>query len=210
MRQPAPANRNHGPHAFIVDDDDALREALTFLLQSRGVNVAPFASAEAFLAQFNHTQRGCILTDVRMDGMSGIEMIEKLMAMKCSLPMLVLTGHGDVAMAVDAIKSGVRDFVEKPFNTNVLADKIIAAIADDAAAAKKQSEQKLHEQQMAKLSERERKVMNLILAGKLNKVIANELNISTRTVEVHRSRIFVHMEVHNVVELANLLSRMRS
>ena len=195
------------PHAYIIDDDDALREALTFLLQSRGVAVACFASAEGFLAHFDHAMRGCILTDVRMGGMSGIVLIDRLAALACRLPLIVLTGHGDVAMAVDALKSGVRDFVEKPFNTNSLADKIIDAIADDATAASKQREREAINQRIATLSEREREVMHLLVAGRLNKVIADELNIAMRTVEVHRSRVFVRMGVRNAVELANVLSR---
>jgi two-component system, LuxR family, response regulator DctR len=195
------------PHAHIIDDDDALRDALSFLLQSRGVAVAPFGSAEAFLAHFDTRMRGCILTDVRMAGISGIELVDRLAALNCRLPVIVLTGHGNVAMAVHAFKNGVRDFIEKPFNTNALADKVIAAMADDRIAAEKQRERDEFEQKLAALSGREREVMCLLLAGKLNKVIADELDIAMRTVEVHRSRIFARLGVRSAVELANKFGR---
>jgi two-component system response regulator DctR len=200
----------HAPYAYVIDDDDALRDALSFLLQSRGVAVATFASAEAFLAHFHRGLRGCILADIRMASMSGIELVDRLAVLKCRLPVIILSGHGNVAMAVHAFKNGVRDFVEKPFNTNSLADKIIAAIEDDTVAAEKQRVCDDFAQRLAALSDREREVMRLLLAGKLNKVIADELNIAIRTVEVHRSRIFDRMGVRSAVELANVLSRMKS
>jgi len=210
MTPKAQAKPANGPRAFIIDDDGEVREAMAFLLRSRGVAVALFESAEAFLEQFDLTLRGCILTDVRMGGMSGLELTGKLAALSSRLPVIVLTGHGDVAMAVETIKSGVRDFVEKPFNTNSLADKIIAAIADDEMAANTQLWRNDYDRRLAMLSERECEIMGLLVAGKLNKVIADELNIAMRTVEVHRSRIFARMGVRNAVELANLVSQRRS
>lgn len=206
-----PASAEHAqslPRAHVVDDDDALRDALGFLLHSRGVEVTPYVSAEAFLAAFHQNMRGCILTDIRMGGMSGLDMFDRLEARQCHLPLIVLTGHGNVAMAVGALKKGVRDFVEKPFNTNSLADKVIAAIADDALAATRRDEKSAFAAKLAALSEREREVMDLLLAGKMNKVIADQLDIAMRTVEVHRSRIFARMGVRSAVELANLMSRM--
>lgn len=194
--------------AYLVDDDGALREALSFLLRSRGVAVSNYGSAEAFLESFNHAMRGCIVTDVRMQGLSGLEMFDRLEALHCRLPAIVLTGHGNVAMAVNSLQKGVRDFVEKPFNTNNLVDKIIAAIADDEKAAALESERDVFLAALASLSGREREVMALLLAGKLNKIIADELDISMRTVEVHRARIFSRMGVRSAVELANLNSRM--
>lgn len=144
------------PRAYIIDDDDALRDALAFLLHSRGVVVTAYASADAFLAAFHHNMRGCILTDIRMGGMSGLDMFDQLEARQCTLPLIVLTGHGNVAMAVGALKKGVRDFVEKPFNTNTLADKVIAAIANDAIATARRDEKSDFATRLAALSERER------------------------------------------------------
>ena len=193
--------------AFVIDDDDDLRHALAFLLGSRGVRVIQFASAEAFLERFEPTLRGCILTDVRMAGLSGIELVDRLTALRCHLPVIVLTGHGDVGMAVHAFRNGVRDFVEKPFNANDLADRVIGAIEDDRCAALKRRERDAFACKLADLSARERAVMRLLLAGKLNKVIADDLGIAMRTVEVHRSRIFARLSVRSAVELANLVSR---
>lgn len=197
------------PQTHIVDDDDALRDALSYLLRSRGVSVATYASAEDFLARFNLNMRGCILTDVRMGGMSGLEMFDHLETMQCRLPAIVLTGHGNVAMAVNALKSGMRDFIEKPFNTNNLVDKIVAAMTEDSRADDQRQQRSAFITALATLSPRERDVMDLLLAGKMNKVIADQLDISMRTVEVHRSRIFNRMGVRSAVELANLFSRMK-
>ena len=207
MSEPAPFAAAGGARAFVIDDDDALRDALTFLLRSRGVAVAPFGSAEAFLDRFEPASRGCILTDVRMPGLSGIELVDRLSSINCRLPVIVLTGHGDVTMAVHAFKNGVRDFVEKPFSANELVDKVIAAIEDDRAAALKRGERDDFDQKLATLSAREKDVMRLLLAGKLNKVIADDLTIAMRTVEVHRSRIFARLNVRSADELANLVSR---
>jgi two-component system, LuxR family, response regulator DctR len=184
-----------------------LRDALSFLLQSRGVAVAPFISAEAFLAHFDPDLRGCILTDVRMPGLSGIELVDRLAARKSRLPVIVITGHGDVSMAVHAFRNGVHDFIEKPFDANVLADKVIAAIETDRAAAARKGERDEFGRRLATLSDREREVMRLMLAGKLNKVIADDLQIAMRTVEVHRSKIFARLGVRSAVELANLFAR---
>ncbi len=189
--------------AFVVDDDQDLRDSLGFLLRSRGIAVDAFDSAEAFLAALDPAMRGCILTDVRMPGLSGIELVDRLAALGCPLPVIVLTGHGDVGMAVHAFKTGVADFVEKPYRANELADKVIAAIEADRLGALKRSERAAFEAALGALSAREREVMRLLLAGKMNKVIADDLAIAMRTVEVHRARIFARFNVRSAVELAN-------
>jgi two-component system response regulator DctR len=195
-----------GSVVFIVDDDEAIRDALSWLFQSRGVAAETFASAEAFLAHWHPGLYGCVVLDIRMDGMTGIELFDRLRETGAGMPVIFLTGHGDVPMAVAAVKKGARDFVEKPFNDNDLVDRVIEALewADqqrevDAAGACLAA-------RLDTLTLRERQVMERVLAGKLNKVIADELGITMRTVEVHRARLFEKMGVKTAVELAQTLA----
>ena len=196
------------PRVYVVDDDAALRQALTFLLSSRNVSTSTFPSGEAFLEVFTPDLRGCVLTDIRMDGISGLELFSRLSEAGSRLPCIVLTGHGDVPMAVEALKKGVRDFIEKPFDANVLVDKLIVAMADDLAGAEQDASRRTYAERMVTLSDREREVMRLLVGGKLNKVIAEELAIAVRTVEVHRARIFEKMGVRSAVELVKLIASM--
>lgn len=196
----------HDQQVHVVDDDAELRKALAFLLASRGLPSTLYDSGEAFLAAWTPDLRGCVLTDVRMGGISGLELFDRLTALGSRLPCIVLTGHGDVPMAVEALKKGVRDFVEKPFDGNALVDKLMAAIAADAEAAAAFATRQSIAGRLATLSEREQGVMRLLLAGKLNKVIADELGIAMRTVEVHRARIFEKMGVKSAVELSILVA----
>jgi two-component system response regulator DctR len=196
------------PRAYVVDDDAALRHALTFLLSSRNVSTSTFPSGEAFLEIFTPDLRGCVLTDIRMDGISGLELFSRLREAGSRLPCIVLTGHGDVPMAVEALKKGVRDFIEKPFDANDLVDKVVVAMADDLARAEQHAARRTYMERMVTLSEREQEVMQLLVSGKLNKVIAEELAIAVRTVEVHRARIFEKMGVRSAVELVKLLASM--
>ena len=191
---------------YVVDDDAALRDALSFLLRSRGVEAVGFASAEAFLDAYHPELRGCVLTDVRMGAISGLELFARLSEAGSALPCIILTGHGDVPMAVEALKKGARDFVEKPFDGNLLVDKLIAAMLDDAKAAESGRSRQTLAERIGTLSVREQEVMGLIQAGKLNKVIADDLGIALRTVEAHRAKIFEKMGVRSAVELANLLA----
>ena len=191
---------------YVIDDDAALRDALSFLLRSRGVGAVGFSSAEAFLEAYHPNLRGCVLTDVRMGAISGLELFSRLAEAGSQLPCIVLTGHGDVPMAVEALKKGARDFIEKPFDGNLLVDKLIAAMLDDAKAAETGRSRQTLSEKIATLSGREQEVMHLIQAGKLNKVIADELGIALRTVEAHRAKIFEKMGVRSAVELANLLA----
>lgn len=191
----------------VVDDDDAIRDALAWLLRSRGVPARAWPSAEAFLADWSEEMRGCIVLDVRMEGMSGVELFDHLLGQGSRLPVLFLTGHGDVPLAVAALKKGAFDFVEKPFNDNDLVDRIVAAVRHDESLRQKAESEASVAARLAGLTARERQVMERVLAGDYNKTIADALGIAVRTVEVHRARIFEKMGVRSAVELAQLLAR---
>lgn len=191
---------------FLVDDDAAIRDALPWLLRSRGIDSRCWSSAEAFLADYSATMSGCLILDIRMVGMTGLELYEQLLARGCSMPTIFLTGHGDVPLAVKALKHGAFDFIEKPFNDNDLVDRVLEALQHAKSRRWRDADRALLTERLATLTEREREVMNCILGGKLNKVIADELQIAMRTVEVHRARIFEKMGVRSAVELAQLLS----
>jgi len=192
--------------AYLVDDDEAIRDAIAWLLRSRGVQSRTWSSAEAFLADYSSDMRGCLVLDVRMQAMTGLELFDRLQDRGCRLPTIFLTGHGDVPQAVSALKKGAFDFIEKPFNDNDLADRVIAALDLDRERDHRAASEASLETRLERLTGREREVMDKILAGKYNKIIAAELNIAMRTVEVHRARIFEKMEVRSAVELARLLA----
>jgi len=195
----------NGATTHIVDDDPAVRDALQWLLRSRKVPSQTWGSADEFLAFASRGLCGCLLLDVRMPGMSGIELFDRLRILQCGLPVIFLTGHGDVPMAVQALKDGAFDFIEKPYDDNALVDKVLAAIEHDARRCARNGAILALRQKLALLTEREQEVMQRILAGKMNKVIADELNIAMRTVEVHRSHIFEKMQVRSAVELSQAL-----
>ena len=195
--------------AHIVDDDEAIRDALTWLFRTRQVACRAWESAEAFLEAWQPDWRGCIVLDIRMREMSGLECFDALRERGNTLPVIFLTGHGDVPMAVGALKKGAFDFLEKPVDDNALVDRVIRALAADARRQASEASQATVATRIAQLTPREHEVMRLVLAGKFNKVIADELNISMRTVEVHRSRVFEKMGVRSAVELAQLLAHPR-
>ncbi len=192
--------------AFIIDDDEAIRDALTWLFKSRQVACRAWPSAEAFLADWQENMRGCLVLDVRMDNMSGPELFGLLTERGSQLPVIFLSGHGDIPLAVAAVKKGAFDFVEKPFNDNEMVDRVIQALAYDASLHERHKGQATLASRLAQITPRELEVMERILEGKYNKVIADELEIAMRTVEVHRARIFEKMGVKSAVELAQLLS----
>ena len=192
----------------IVDDEEIIRDVLIWLAQSRAIATTAYASGAALLAALTRSQvfdvqGDCILLDVRMPDMSGVALFEQLKqsGMNRQRPVIFLTGHGDVPMAVDMLKNGAFDFFEKPFNDNQLMDRVLEALQVSCATAT----QAAWQGRLAALSGREREVLELILAGKMNKVIADQLGISMRTVEVHRAHIFDKMQVKTAVELARLL-----
>jgi two-component system response regulator DctR len=191
---------------YLVDDDAAIRDALAWLLRSRGIESRIWNSAEAFLADYHDNMSGCLILDIRMVGMTGVELFEHLLARGCSMPTLFLTGHGDVPLAVKTLKRGAFDFIEKPFNDNELVDRVLEALQFEKSRRWRDADRALLSERLASLTDREREVMACILAGKLNKVIADDLQIAMRTVEVHRARIFEKMGVRSAVELAQLLS----
>ena len=196
---------------YIVDDDASVREALAWLLRSRRLPSESFDSAEAFDKRISGPldiqSPSCALLDVRMGGMSGLAMFEKLIGygLLPTLPVIFLTGHADVPTAVDAVKRGAFDFCEKPFSDNVLVDRIEQALAQSAAALAERSEHTGLRARLEGLTERERDVMRRVVEGLPNKLVADQLDISVRTVEVHRARVFEKMRVKSAVELANLL-----
>ena len=189
----------------IVDDEDVIRDSLAWLAQSRGLPARGYAGGQEFLDALGapDLEGDCVLLDVRMPGMNGIAVFEQLIGrgLLPRLPVIFLTGHGDVPMAVDSLKRGAFDFFEKPFNDNVLMDRVEEALAASRKAAASAGVQA----RLATLSAREREVLDLILAGMMNKVVADKLGISMRTVEVHRAHIFDKMQVKTAVELAGLL-----
>jgi len=191
---------------YIVDDDEAIRDSLSWLLQSRGVANLTYPSAEAFLEAWTPALSGCLLLDIRMQGMSGTELFEQLLERGNRMPVIFLTGHGDVPMAVSTLKNGAFDFVEKPCNDNDLVDRVLEALRLDKARCAAAATSDSVNAQISQLTARERQVMALVLAGKLNKVIADELQISMRTVEVHRASLFEKMQVRTAVELAQKLA----
>ena len=196
--------------AHIIDDDEAIRDALQWQFRTRGVACRMWPGAEDFLAAWQPEWRGCIVLDIRMEGMSGLECFDALIERNCTLPVIFITGHGDVPMAVSALKKGAFDFIEKPFNDNDLIEHVQRAFDRDAASQQAAADRDTVEARLATLTAREREVMELILEGKFNKVIADDLSISMRTVEAHRSRVFDKMQVRSAVELAQMLTTLRS
>lgn len=191
--------------AHLVDDDEAIRDALSWLLKSRGIPCASYDSAESFLSAWHPAMAGCVVLDMRMSGMSGLDCFDQLRDQQSTLPVIFLTGHGDVPLAVATLKKGAFDFFEKPFNDNDLATRIQEAMALDGRQREANAAVDSLKSRLASLTTRERQIMELVLAGKFNKVIADELNISMRTVEVHRANLFDKMQVKTAVELANLI-----
>ncbi len=201
------------PIVYLVDDEDVVRDALAWLLRSRRLLSEGFASADAFEAML--ATRGpswpespaCLLLDVRMPGTSGLVLFEQLAerGLLQALPVIFLTGHGDVPTAVSAVKRGAFDFVEKPFADNALVDRVEHALQRSAAALEGRQAREAVQRRLAELTEREREVMRLVVEGRPNKLIADALEISVRTVEVHRARVFDKMAAKSAVELANLL-----
>lgn len=185
----------------VVDDDEALRDSLVWMLESNGYRVRPFASAEDFLAVCDGRMTGCLLLDVRMPGISGLEMFELLRGRDCGLPVIFITGHGDVPMAVEALKRGAEDFIEKPFGERDVLRVIEEALARERDERDRRRQRSDIARRLADLTQREHEVLQLILAGKLNKQIADQLGISIKTVEVHRARVMEKMQAGSLAEL---------
>lgn len=192
------------PTVFVVDDDEAVCRALRLLIKSAGMNAQTYASAEQFLDGYKPSRPGCLLLDIQMPGMNGLALQEQLAQRKLKIPVIIITGHGDVPMAVRAMKLGAVDFIEKPFRDQALLDHIKRAIDQDAQDRRDQAELDQIEQRLGLLSRRERQVMDLVVTGKLNKVIAYKLGIAQKTVEFHRANVMRKMRVKSLAELVQL------
>ena len=189
---------------FIVDDDEALRDSLRWLLESAGLKVETHDSANSFLQSYYPGQSGCLLLDVRMPGMTGLELQEQLESRDVRLPVVIMTGHGDVAMAVRALKAGAMDFIEKPFDDELLLTSIQRALVLDTEQRKNRATQAEVLARLAHLTRREHQVMELVTIGKANKQIASELNVSAKTVEAHRAHVMEKMQAKSLAELVRM------
>ena len=195
------------PVVYVIDDDDAARDSLKFLVECAGHEVRAFDSAIAFLSALGEDGRpplGCIVTDVRMPEMTGVELVDELKARGVREPVIVITGHADVPMAIQAMKAGVADFIEKPFSDDAILTAISAALERCSAALTAAEQQRDITERVASLSQREREVMDALVEGKANKAIAYELGISARTVEVYRAHVMTKMRVKSLSELVRL------
>lgn len=188
----------------VIDDDDASRDSLAFLLQTADIAVQTYASAAVFLETAGDADASCIITDVRMPGISGIDLLRRLKELKIDAPVIVITGHGDIALAVEAMKIGAADFLEKPFDDDVLLATVRAALRQRGADEKRNAERIEIEGRLAALSNRERDVLSGLVAGRANKQIAYDLGISPRTVEIYRANLMNKMQAGSLSELVRM------
>jgi RNA polymerase sigma factor (sigma-70 family) len=197
------------PTVFLVDDDPAIRDLLTLLLERAGLIVESYPSARLFLEAYNPDQPGCLVLDVSMPDMSGLELQEALSAKQIHIPIIFITGHGDIPMSVRAIKAGAVDFLEKPFKKEILLTRVREALIEDAKTRQDDTEKATIRTRFARLTPREQEVMALVIIGKSNKEIAKQLAISHRTVETHRARIMEKMATKSLPELITLASALK-
>jgi FixJ family two-component response regulator len=195
----------HNPTVFIVDDDREVRDAIKLLMDSVGLAAETFQSAQDFLARFDPERCGCLVLDIRMKGMSGLDLQDRLTEAPIHPPIIVITGHGDVPMAVRAVKAGAVDFIEKPFNDQLLLDAVHRAIEQDAERRGRASRLADIRARLEKLTPREREIMDMVVAGNRNKVIAIDLGISQSTVEAHRAKVMEKMEAASLSDLMRMM-----
>lgn len=189
---------------FVVDDDQAVARSLRWLFESVQLQVETFSSAQSFLDGYDSSKPGCLVLDVRMPGMSGLDLQERLAAQRIHLPIIFITGHGDVQMAVRAVKAGAFDFVEKPFNDQDLLERIHKAITFDAVQRSQDAQRTQLRALFASLTTREREVLDLVVEGKSNKAIANWFGLSAKTIEVHRAKMMEKMNARSVADLVKM------
>lgn len=194
------------PVVHVIDDDDSAREALAFLIDCAGMQVRTYNSAVQFLGSLPHMEHGCIVTDVRMPEMSGVELIDRLQALKVPDPVIVITGHADVPMAIQAMKAGVSDFLEKPFSDDAILGAIRSALARHCGRKEADAQREAITARMATLSQREKEVLDGLVQGHANKVIAYDLSISARTVEVYRANVMAKMNAGSLSELVRMVT----
>jgi two-component system, LuxR family, response regulator FixJ len=192
------------PLVFVVDDDAAVRSSLSLLLKSTGHPAATYESAQQFLAAYRDTHPGCLLLDVRMPGLSGPDLQRELNARGATIPVIFMSGHADVPMAVEAMRCGAFDFVQKPFRDQELLDRVERALKADAARRARSQARQVALERLDSLSPREHEVMDRITSGDSNKIIAFRLGISQRTVEIHRARVMEKLDAHSVADLVQL------
>jgi two-component system response regulator FixJ len=189
---------------YVIDDDEAARHSLAFLLRAAKLEVEAFESALAFLEALPRVSSGCVITDVRMAEMTGTDLLRRLKEVKPALPVIVMTGHGDVALAVEAMKLGAMDFLEKPFDDDVLLASVTAALKKERSESKRNAERAEIETRLATLSNRERDVLEGLVAGRANKRIAFDLDISPRTVEIYRANLMTKMQAASLSDLVRM------
>jgi two-component system, LuxR family, response regulator FixJ len=189
---------------YVIDDDEAVRHSLAFLLRAARLEVKTFESAASFLEVASDIKSGCVITDVRMPEITGTDLLRRLKDLKIGLPVIVITGHGDVPLAVEAMKLGAVDFLEKPFDDEVLLASVRAALKQDESNSKRQSEHEEIEKRLAALSNRERDVLEGLVAGHANKRIAFDHGISPRTVEIYRSNLMTKMQAGSLSDLVRM------
>ena len=192
------------PIIYVIDDDEAVRHSLEFLLKTAGIVARSFESAKAFLAILPEVHSGCVITDVRMPDITGIELLRQLKDSHPDLPVIVITGHGDISLAVEAMKIGAVDFLEKPFDDDQLIAAVRAALNRDADVSKRKAELGEINNKLAALSKREREVLDGLVAGKANKTIAFDLGISPRTVEIYRANLMTKMAANSLSDLVRM------
>lgn len=193
------------PLVFVVDDDDAVRDSISWLISSVDLKVQAYASAGDFLAQCRPGQAGCLITDIRMPELSGLDLQDELNRRGCDIPVIVITGHGDVQTAVRAMKAGAFDFIEKPFNDQLLLDLVNRAVASSVESLREQIEQAEVKTRIGSLTPREKQVLDLISIGDSNKAIAHGLDISEKTVEAHRARVMSKMQAKSLAALVKMV-----
>jgi two-component system response regulator FixJ len=192
------------PVIYVIDDDEAVRQSLEFLLKTADMNVRGFDSAKSFLEVLPEIRAGCIVTDVRMPDITGIDLLRKLKELGVEMPVIVITGHGDIALAVEAMKIGAVDFLEKPFDDDALLDAVRGSLSRNAGTAQRNAELTEIQNRLTGLSNRERQVLEGLVAGKANKVIAFDLGISPRTVEIYRANLMTKMAANSLSDLVRM------
>jgi two-component system, LuxR family, response regulator FixJ len=198
------------PTVFIVDDDEAVRSSLRLLLKSVGIAAQAFGSAQEFLASYDPARPGCLVLDIRMPGMSGMELQQHLNMRGAIIPVLFISGHGDVPMAVEAMKNGALDFLQKPFRDQELIDRVQLALARDGESRVSLSQHSKLRNRLDSLTSREREVLDLMVQGKPNKIMAANLGISQRTVEIHRARVMEKLGVSSLAQAVRMMMELRS
>jgi len=189
---------------YVIDDDDAVRQSLTFLLKTAGIVARAYDSATSFLDHLPQVKAGCIITDVRMPGLSGLDLLRRLKELQIALPVIVITGHGDVPLAVEAMKSGASDFLEKPFDDEALLAAVNVALRGQGASARREADRAGIADKLASLSNRERQVLEGLVAGLPNKTIAYDHGISPRTVEIYRANVMQKMQAASLSDLVRM------